>query len=833
MELRQRVGGAFNNNTSAAVSSATRADHGNTNARDGGYVSASRSSNRKDDPTPTTRIPLTERLQQISNIISEYFDEPGNRYFTFRHQPQPVTKPPNLKGFADNLRQIPFAGYEPQVKQQEKKVTMVAATKVANMIVDVGKIIEDRNILYNDIAICIFSVLSVIVMFLENVTAWIPRTEMPSAASVVARTVTKTLVVSTFPTTTDLSSSIETFASTPLTHAPTNPQTTVVVVNARTLPLSQQLSSNELLIVEACVWIILVLSLISCFSIIRLYLRYLSVKQREWCKVGSQDVMARSDAYEFWRSKLPIGMFVEIGIHLVFPYPWWNILDNADAKYLELFMLLRLYTVLRCLHHASPLFRSRREILQTNAELRVSNFTVRLSDTFKLYFFNYTLVSGLVMYLLVACIGGFVTHVAERDSNNGYDPAPNPPFTPNRGFNTLLDGIYFMVMSIRTVGYGDLRPITFVGRCSAVFFQFLGMAAESVIGSVVINKIAKTTEEKMVAEYMGAFTAWYELRVASAMLIQAAWKTSIGYQCRHGKVSIEKQMMARRRFQRIEILRQAVHLQNTQLEVSFQTVNSKLGNTTTANNSAFRDAVKAIREPDDTATSNLGVQNYINLLTRTNQDNIRNMRLAEQMRARTKSSKGVSGYRDEETDLSPYLASREGEKFKELYRRMPYTQKARDKISLPALIARLRSVFSQEANISRWGKNTLEENPRGFKALRTFTVSKPTIDRNGLIRRVPVGEGHKADIRLHALIQFRAARQAFNQTAGTSSDHIVDRNLTIIFKMLVSASKKLKRNSILLQGLKTALQTETEYTDRMLDISLGGGYKIAPISSML
>eukprot|EP00388_Colpodella_angusta_P028286 GDKK01012010.1.p1 GENE.GDKK01012010.1~~GDKK01012010.1.p1 ORF type:complete len:383 (+),score=19.29 GDKK01012010.1:145-1149(+) len=334
----------------------------------------------------------------------------------------------------------------------------------------------------------------------------------------------------------------------------------------------------------------------------------------------------------------------------------------------------------------------------------------------------------------------------------------------------------------------------------------------------------------MVAEYMGAFTAWYELRVASAMLIQAAWKTSIGYQCRHGKVSAEKQLMARRRFQRIEILRQAVHLQATQLEVSFQTVNSKLGTTAKANNSAFRDAMKAIREPDDTATSNLGNQNYINLLTRTNQDNIRNLRLAEQMRLRTKNTKGASGYRDEETDLSPYL-SRDGDKFKD--RRMPYMQKAREQTTLPTLIARLRSVLSREANISRWGKNTLQENPRGFKAIRTFEVSKPTIDRNGLVRRVPVGEGHKADIRLHALLQFRAARQAFNQTAGTSSDHIVDRNLTIIFQMLVSASKKLKRNSILLQGLKSALQTETEYTDRMLDISLGGGFKTAPIDSML
>src|SRR3989338_3436791 len=94
-----------------------------------------------------------------------------------------------------------------------------------------------------------------------------------------------------------------------------------------------------------------------------------------------------------------------------------------------------------------------------------------------------------------------------------------------------------MAISVRTIGYGDLKPITVVGRVMTIVFQFCGMATEAFLGSVVINRIAQTKEEKIVSEFLSSYEAWHELRVASALLIQASWKSCLRYNYLHKLVS--------------------------------------------------------------------------------------------------------------------------------------------------------------------------------------------------------------------------------------------------------------------------------------------------------
>jgi hypothetical protein len=275
--------------------------------------------------------------------------------------------------------------------------------------------------------------------------------------------------------------------------------------------------------IEVLTWLILFSTIAVCVGITKYYAMITRAKQIEWCKLNGKEIMKRSEAWSFWRSRYPILMLTEIALHLVIPYPFYNSQTQSNAannsKYLELFMLIRVYTILRVMHHASPLYRLRHDIVAATPELKRANFTVRFTDTLKVYCFEYTIVFGIVRYAFIALIGGFAVFVAERDSNNGCDPIPQPPGIDGFGFNSWFDGIYFMVVSVRTIGYGDIKPITIVGRLATMTFVFAGMLVEAFLGSVVINKIAQSREEKVIDEYLDTIRAYIELRVASAMLI--------------------------------------------------------------------------------------------------------------------------------------------------------------------------------------------------------------------------------------------------------------------------------------------------------------------------
>tara|TARA_Y100000310_G_scaffold85798_1_gene82632 strand:- start:15616 stop:16011 length:396 start_codon:yes stop_codon:yes gene_type:complete len=60
---------------------------------------------------------------------------------------------------------------------------------------------------------------------------------------------------------------------------------------------------------------------------------------------------------------------------------------------------------------------------------------------------------------------------------------------------SLLNSIYFVVITITTIGYGDIAPVTEIGRVFTIFFSFFGIAMAfyvvSLIGTVVFKKYFK------------------------------------------------------------------------------------------------------------------------------------------------------------------------------------------------------------------------------------------------------------------------------------------------------------------------------------------------------
>ncbi len=99
-------------------------------------------------------------------------------------------------------------------------------------------------------------------------------------------------------------------------------------------------------------------------------------------------------------------------------------------------------------------------------------------DEFGIKNYNYGILGffSLAVFSLLNIILGYVTFLAEISVVNS--PVQN-----------YADALWLMLMSSTTIGFGDVYPITFIGR-AAVFIMFiLGVGILGGVGAVFANKI--------------------------------------------------------------------------------------------------------------------------------------------------------------------------------------------------------------------------------------------------------------------------------------------------------------------------------------------------------
>jgi|SRR5437867_10723522 len=71
---------------------------------------------------------------------------------------------------------------------------------------------------------------------------------------------------------------------------------------------------------------------------------------------------------------------------------------------------------------------------------------------------------------------------------------------PNSKIKTLLDALWWCVATVTTVGYGDIVPVSSIGRMVALFYMFFGITMIAILLSVITNTFYKRRFEKEESE---------------------------------------------------------------------------------------------------------------------------------------------------------------------------------------------------------------------------------------------------------------------------------------------------------------------------------------------
>ncbi len=64
------------------------------------------------------------------------------------------------------------------------------------------------------------------------------------------------------------------------------------------------------------------------------------------------------------------------------------------------------------------------------------------------------------------------------------------------GFNSIPDSIYWAIVTITTVGYGDISPVTPLGKFFASIIMFLGYSIIAVPTGILTNEMATAVRER-------------------------------------------------------------------------------------------------------------------------------------------------------------------------------------------------------------------------------------------------------------------------------------------------------------------------------------------------
>ncbi len=151
-------------------------------------------------------------------------------------------------------------------------------------------------------------------------------------------------------------------------------------------------------------------------------------------------------------------------VDLISILPSWLELVVPDAHYFLALRVLRLMRMFRILRMAGHVEEAAVLVAALNASRR-------------------KIIVFFVSILSLVCVEGTIMYVLERGTNSG--------------FSNIPQSIYWAIVTITTVGYGDISPVTIAGKVMASIIMLTGFAIIAVPTGIVtseLNRRATATE---------------------------------------------------------------------------------------------------------------------------------------------------------------------------------------------------------------------------------------------------------------------------------------------------------------------------------------------------
>jgi hypothetical protein len=240
----------------------------------------------------------------------------------------------------------------------------------------------------------------------------------------------------------------------------------------------------------------------------------------------------------FIKSDLWKWFLLELIVNAFFPLP----LKSDGGKLSTLFQALcfcRLYLILRFVRDSSSIWKERQKIENHFKDVNTSGaeFSVTWQTVFKITFLQNTILCVLLLFLFTLGFLSYIEWLVERETwvngdtgeyweaeSNGGNAPPEDENWSQSQFRLITDCAWFMIVTMTTLGYGDMVPYSPYGKVFAAIAVLIGIIQTSLLVGVVTTKMNPTAFEKQVVTWMEREAVKTEQSQAAVRVIEVAWK---------------------------------------------------------------------------------------------------------------------------------------------------------------------------------------------------------------------------------------------------------------------------------------------------------------------
>ena len=152
-------------------------------------------------------------------------------------------------------------------------------------------------------------------------------------------------------------------------------------------------------------------------------------------------------------------------IDLVAILPFYLTLGFADASFVRIFRLFRVFRILKLTRHMKAMRDLKNAFLKVKEELLI----VTIFSSFMVYIFSYLIYS--------------FEHQAQPEK-----------------VVDMLDALWLAFVTVTTLGYGDITPITPVGRALTAMFMFFSIGLITAPSGILTTAFLANRKEEVEAE---------------------------------------------------------------------------------------------------------------------------------------------------------------------------------------------------------------------------------------------------------------------------------------------------------------------------------------------